>query len=68
MTSLRRIEGVDAEILEHRFGARKLHYFTQHAQKFIDEGLLMRQQNMFYIPAIHYLISDSIISDLFDVI
>lgn len=65
MTSLRRIEGVDIVELERRFGARKLYYFRQQAQKFIHERVLIQQQNRYFIPTNHFLISDSIISDLF---
>ena len=67
MTSLRRAEGINTEELERRFGARKLHYFSQRAQKFINQGILIYQHNTFFSPAVHYLISDSIISDLFEV-
>ena len=65
MTSLRTASGLDADVLERRFGARKLQYFTRLAVKFLAEGTLVRTGSAYRIPFEHYLISDTVISDLF---
>ena len=67
MTSLRTDSGIDTDILSKRFGARKLQYFVAQAEKFVAQGNIVQRKSVYYIPAERYLISDSIISDLFDV-
>ena len=65
MTSLRTAAGLDAGVLERRFGARKLQYFTRMAVKSLAEGTLVCTGSVYRIPFEHYLISDTVISDLF---
>lgn len=67
MTGLRTDEGIDSRELSARFGARKLQYFVAQAEKFVAQGNIVQRKSVYYIPAERYLISDSIISDLFDV-
>lgn len=67
MTGLRTDEGIDSRELSARFGARKLQYFVAQAEEFVAQGNIVQRKSVYYIPAERYLISDSIISDLFDV-
>ena len=67
MTGLRTDEGIDSRELSARFGARKLQYFVAQAEKFVAQGNIVQRKSVYCIPAERYLISDSIISDLFDV-
>ena len=67
MTGLRTDKGIDSRELSARFGARKLQYFVAQAEKFVAQGNIVQRKSVYYIPAERYLISDSIISDLFDV-
>lgn len=67
MTGLRTAKGVDVRALEERFGARKLYYFTRLAEKFLQQGVLIKKEFVYYIPFEHFLISDTIIADFFDV-
>ena len=65
MLSLRRLEGLDTAILEERFGARMLQYFCRQAERFVATGRMLHTERCYRIPPEFYLISDSIIADLF---
>lgn len=65
MTRLRTAEGVDLATLAERFGAYKLQYFTTAAQHFTASGDLIADGKSIRIPPEKFLISDSIICDLF---
>ncbi|MDD3107979.1 MAG: radical SAM family heme chaperone HemW [Alistipes sp.] len=66
MTHLRTSDGVDTTQIEARFGARKLHYFLDQAKKYLASQHIIQRKTVYYIPFESYLISDSIISDLFE--
>ena len=65
MTALRTADGVDTAGLGRKFGARKLQYFLVRAERFVRTGVLIRDDERYYIPPGSYLISDGIIADLF---
>lgn len=65
MTRLRTAEGIDIHDLEQRFGAYKLQYFRNMAERFTAGGELLDDGSTVRIPPQHFLISDSIICELF---
>ena len=65
MTSLRRMEGVNTAELERRFGTDKLHYFEASARRFVETGILERKDRHYRLKPEEYLVSDSVICDLF---
>lgn len=65
MTSLRCDRGVDPLEAASRFGKARAEYFLREAVPFITAGTLVEHEGRYRIPPPHYLISDSIISQLF---
>lgn len=65
MTSLRVKEGVDLEFIKSKFGRSRYDILMVEAQKYLSKGVLSLDENRLYIPPEEFLISDSIISDLF---
>lgn len=65
MVSLRRAEGVDAIELEQRFGTTKLRYFEETARRFVKAGILEHAENRYRLKPEEYLVSDSVIEELF---
>lgn len=67
MVSLRRKEGVDTQLLAERFGEEKLKKFLTKARRFVAEGVMDTFKGHYRILARHWLVSDAVISDLFEV-
>ena len=65
LTSLRTSWGADIEHINKLFGIELYRYFIQQAEIFCSTGLLVKQNNYIKIPSVHFLISDSIINQLF---
>lgn len=65
MTALRTCCGVRRDIMTEKFGFESLLYFEYAAEKFIRNGLIVRDGNEYRIPPEKFFISNSIISDLF---
>ena len=65
MVSLRTSTGVQRDIMTQRFGVQSLLYFEFKAQPLTDKGLLTREGNEYKIPPEKWMLSDSIIRDLF---
>lgn len=65
MTALRTDYGVRRDVLSERFGFKRLLYFEYCAGKFLENGTMVRDGNVYRIPPEKLMISNSIISDLF---
>lgn len=65
MTSLRCREGVDVEALAENFGAARAEYFCAQALQFIASGTLVRDGNRVAMCPERWLVSDSVIAELF---
>ena len=65
MTSLRRIEGIDLNYIEQRFGTHHAERIVQASTEWLRRGTLTLQGNTLAIPAQEMLLSDAIIEDLF---
>ena len=64
LTSLRTIWGLNLDILKERFGNICLDYCLENSKKYIDNGLLIIDQNIMKISPDGIFISDGIMSDL----
>lgn len=65
MVSLRTLEGVDLEFLGGRFGAEKQAYFERQSEPYLRRKILQKTGQKIAFNEAHWLISDSVISDLF---
>lgn len=65
MTALRTCCGVRRDVMTEKFGLEGLLYFEYSAEKFLRNGLLVRDGNEYKIPPEKFMVSNSIISDLF---
>lgn len=65
MVSLRTFEGVDLGLLESCFGAEKCAYFQSRAEQFLERRILIKRGENIAFREESWLISDSVISDLF---
>lgn len=65
MTGLRTIWGVSLERIESEFGQETWVYLKQQAQKFIDDGLLVIENNILKTTLKGKFLTDGIASDLF---
>lgn len=65
MTALRTCCGVRRDVMTEKFGFEALLYFEYSAEKFLKNGLMVRDGNEYKIPPEKFMISNSIISDLF---
>ncbi len=64
LTRLRTIYGVSLVEIQSRFGADYTSHFVKNAKKYMETGLIVFHESLYRIPQKHYLISDSIVSDL----
>lgn len=64
MIRLRTADGLSLPETEHRFGSRVRRDLARSAEKFIDCGMLVTDGERLSIPEEHFLVSDSIISEL----
>lgn len=67
MTSLRRIEGVDLQNVEVRFGRDYKDRLVTTSQSWIEQGVLRLDGNNLHIPTSQFMLSDAVIESLFDV-
>lgn len=67
MVRLRCAEGIDIAEFGHKFGKEKLKELQIEAQKFIENGLLEIKKGYIYVPTKRFLLSDRVISELFDI-
>ncbi len=65
MTGLRTSDGIRRDIIADRFGFKALLYFEYAAEKFLQTGSLVREENIYRIPPEKYMVSNDIISELF---
>lgn len=65
MVSLRTAEGVDLRGLEALFGTEKRAYFAHRAAPFLERGILIQRGENVAFKEESWLISDSVIADLF---
>ena len=66
MTSLRCAEGVDLQRIASQFGDSATTQLLSLAEPWIDSGKLLHEGNSLRIPTSEFLLSDSIISSLFE--
>ena len=71
MTSLRRIEGISTAYIAERWGSDEAERIGRTAEAFIKAGTMVRlgvgADERLAVPPKHFLISDAIISALFEV-
>ena len=65
MTGLRTAAGVSWEFVRGQFGEERTDTLRRAARKFLDSGLLVDDGTALRIPSARFLLSDSIIADLF---
>lgn len=65
MTALRCREGVDLGALEENFGRTQAEYFLTEAERFVASGILVRKGNRVAMCPKRWLVSDSVIAELF---
>ena len=65
MVSLRRVEGFDIQRIESEWGKMHAERIERDCRPFLGRGWLVKNGNNFAIPAEHFLISDTIIGELF---
>lgn len=67
MTSLRRIEGVDLQVVESRFGRECRERLMAVSQSWIEQGTLRLDGDSLHIPTSEFMLSDAVIESLFEV-
>ena len=67
MTSLRIKEGLDINSIRARYGDKRAELLLKDAGRYINGGSLILDGSRLYIPEENFLISDAVISDLFQV-
>ncbi len=65
LTSLRTIWGANLNFIKHEFGEKYFEYCQQQIKKYTDASQLELNENMFRISEKGWLVSDSILADLF---
>jgi oxygen-independent coproporphyrinogen-3 oxidase len=65
MTGLRTIWGVSLDRIEKEFGPKKLDYLLQNAKRYLDDGKLIRENNVLRTTKKGKFFCDGIASDLF---
>lgn len=66
MTSLRRIEGIDLQIVESRFGRECRERLAAASQSWIEQGTLCLDGDSLHIPPSEFMLSDAVIESLFE--
>lgn len=64
ITSLRTMWGTNVDYIKSEFGEESAAKLQKNAKKFIEQGLVILQNNHLVIPQKHFLVSDGIITDL----
>lgn len=65
MTSLRVKEGVDLRFVRDRFGSERYNTLIEDVQRYLSRGVVKIEEEALFISPKDFLISDSIIADLF---
>lgn len=65
MVSLRTREGVNLRELAEQFGTARTEHFRAHARRWIESGVLLQNDDTIFFSESEWLISDSVIVDLF---
>ena len=65
MTALRCREGIDLAELEKKFGRDRMEYFVSEATRFVASGVLVNDGNRIAMCPERWLVSDSVIAELF---
>jgi oxygen-independent coproporphyrinogen-3 oxidase len=65
MTNLRRLEGVNVQFVEEKFGLEKANYLHQEAKEESKKGNLVKHEDHYFIPASKRFFSDGIAASLF---
>ena len=65
MVSLRRVEGIDLKTISSRWGGEAAERIEIAAKPFLNNGWLVKTESRLAVPPEHFLVSDSIIGELF---
>jgi len=65
LTGLRTVKGVSLAYIRHRFGENIADYFIRQVQENLRQGIIIKENDIYYIPARQFFLSDSIIEKLF---
>ena len=65
MVSLRRVEGIDLETISSRWSREDAERIERAAEPFLESGWLVKDGAKIAVPADHFLVSDTIIGELF---
>ena len=65
MTGLRTARGISWEKIGREFGDEKIGFLRTAVRKYLDSGRLIDDGHSLRIPSVHFLVSDSVIADLF---
>lgn len=65
MVSLRRVEGIDLETISSRWSCEDAERIERAAEPFLESGWLVKDGAKIAVPADHFLVSDTIIGELF---
>ena len=65
MTSLRRVEGIDLDYVEQRFGVAERRRIERAATEWLHRGIVAERGSSLAINVEHFLVSDAVIESLF---
>lgn len=65
MTSLRRVEGIDLDYVEQRFGCGERRRIERAAKEWVASGVVRAEGSTLAISVKHFLVSDAVIETLF---
>lgn len=65
MTSLRRVEGIDLDFVERRFGLDQRRRMEQSAAEWVAAGVVLADGSSLAVDVEHFLVSDAVIEALF---
>ena len=65
MVSLRRVEGIDLETISSHWSREDAERIERAAEPFLESGWLVKDGAKIAVPADHFLVSDTIIGELF---
>ena len=65
MVSLRRVEGIDLETISSQWSREDAERIERAAEPFLESGWLVKDGAKIAVPADHFLVSDTIIGELF---
>lgn len=65
MTSLRRVEGIDLDYVEQRFGCGERRRIERAAKEWVASGVVRAEASTLAISVKHFLVSDAVIETLF---